>query len=74
LKLNGEPIDMNAPYRITVNNFMASGGDNYTVLREGRNRQEGDIDSAVVKLFFRVKGIVYPQKLERIAVIQAASQ
>jgi 2',3'-cyclic-nucleotide 2'-phosphodiesterase (5'-nucleotidase family) len=27
------PIDKTASYRIAVNNFMADGGDNYTVFR-----------------------------------------
>jgi 5'-nucleotidase len=73
MKLNGEPIDMDRSYRITVNNFMASGGDNYTVLRQGRNRQDGDIDSVVAKLYFRVKGLVIPPTLDRISVLQAAT-
>jgi 5'-nucleotidase len=70
MKLNGEPIDMNRSYRITVNNFMASGGDNYTVLRQGRNRQDGEIDSVVTKLYFRVKGLVVPPALDRISVVK----
>jgi 5'-nucleotidase len=74
MTLNGEPIDMNRSYRITVNNFMASGGDNYTVLRQGRNRQDGEIDSVVTKLYFRVKGLVRAPALDRIAVITSAAQ
>jgi 5'-nucleotidase len=71
MKLNGEPIDMNRSYRVTVNNFMASGGDNYTVLRQGRNRQDGEIDSVVTKLYFRVKGLVVAPALDRISVAKA---
>jgi len=73
MKLNGEPINLAASYRITVNNFMASGGDNFTLLREGRNRQEGDIDSAIAKLYFRVKGIVTPPRLDRITLMAVPS-
>jgi 5'-nucleotidase len=73
MKLNGEPIDMNRSYRITVNNFMASGGDNYTVLRQGRNRQDGEIDSVVTKLYFRVKGLVVPPALDRISVAKTTA-
>jgi 5'-nucleotidase len=32
IKLNGITIDPGTNYRVNVNNFMASGGDNYTVL------------------------------------------
>jgi 5'-nucleotidase len=74
MKLTGEPIDLNRSYRITVNNFMASGGDNYTVLRQGRNRQDGEIDSVVTKLYFRVKGLVKAPALDRILVINVAAQ
>ena len=34
-------------YRVTVNSFLADGGDNFTVLKEGQNRVGGgqDIDA-----------------------------
>jgi 5'-nucleotidase len=67
MKLNGEPIELGQSYRITVNNFMASGGDNFTVLTQGANVQAGEIDSVVAKLYFRVKGIVSAPPLDRIA-------
>jgi 2',3'-cyclic-nucleotide 2'-phosphodiesterase/3'-nucleotidase/5'-nucleotidase len=35
---NGKPIDPKADYTITVNNFMADGGDGFTVLKSGKNR------------------------------------
>ena len=37
MSLNGRPIDPAASYRVTVNNFLAVGGDGFAVL-EGRNR------------------------------------
>ena len=35
MSLDGKPIDPNGHYRVVVNNFLASGGDGYTVLTEG---------------------------------------
>ncbi|MDQ3246548.1 MAG: bifunctional metallophosphatase/5'-nucleotidase, partial [Pseudomonadota bacterium] len=35
MRLDGRAIVPAARYRVTVNNFMASGGDNFTVLTEG---------------------------------------
>ncbi len=67
MTLNGAPIEFDKTYRITVNNFMASGGDNFTVLAHGTNVQAGEIDSVVAKLYFRVKGIVSAPSLDRIA-------
>jgi 5'-nucleotidase len=33
VKLNGVPLDPGATYMVTVNNFLADGGDNFTVFR-----------------------------------------
>lgn len=33
IKLNGQPIDAAAKYRIVTNNFLAAGGDNFTVFK-----------------------------------------
>jgi 5'-nucleotidase len=38
------PIDPAATYRVTVNSFMASGGDNFVVLPLGTNRVVGPVD------------------------------
>jgi 5'-nucleotidase len=38
------PIDPVATYRVAVNSFMASGGDNFTVLPSGTNRVVGPVD------------------------------
>ncbi|MFC3831920.1 MULTISPECIES: bifunctional metallophosphatase/5'-nucleotidase [Deinococcus] len=37
IKLGGTPIDPNAKYRVALNNFLAAGGDNFTVLKSGTN-------------------------------------
>lgn len=42
--INGTPIDLAATYSVTVNSFMAAGGDNYTILPEGANRVIGPVD------------------------------
>jgi 5'-nucleotidase len=34
-----------ATYRVTVNNFLADGGDGFSVLREGTNRLGGVVDT-----------------------------
>ncbi|MGY1713994.1 bifunctional metallophosphatase/5'-nucleotidase [Geodermatophilus sp. SYSU D01106] len=44
VRLGGQPVDPAATYRITVNNFLADGGDGFTVLRSGTNRVTGVID------------------------------
>ncbi|MGQ8111305.1 5'-nucleotidase C-terminal domain-containing protein, partial [Acinetobacter baumannii] len=43
----GSPLVDTKVYRVTVNSFLADGGDNFTVLKEGQNRVGGgqDIDA-----------------------------
>ena len=47
ITLNGTPIDPAASYRVTVNSFLADGGDGFTVLIEGTDRVGGggDLDA-----------------------------
>ncbi|MBD3419142.1 MAG: bifunctional metallophosphatase/5'-nucleotidase [Chitinivibrionales bacterium] len=39
-----QPLEFNATYTVTVNSFMADGGDNFTVLLDGKNKATGPID------------------------------
>jgi 5'-nucleotidase len=41
---NGTPIDRQATFSVTVNSFMAAGGDNFTVLLQGSNQVGGPLD------------------------------
>ncbi|HEX8582663.1 MAG TPA: 5'-nucleotidase C-terminal domain-containing protein, partial [Acidimicrobiales bacterium] len=47
IAVNGVAIDPSASYRVTVNSFLAGGGDGFTVLNQGTNRLGGlvDVDS-----------------------------
>ncbi|MBA3423518.1 MAG: bifunctional metallophosphatase/5'-nucleotidase, partial [Rubrobacter sp.] len=46
-KTDGTPIDRAATYKVAVNSFIATGGDNFTVLKEGTNVQTigSDLDA-----------------------------
>jgi len=72
LRLNGRRIAMDEVLRVTVNSFMAGGGDNFSVLQEGRNVQVGDNDLAVAKLYFRVRGVLAAPTEARITRLHAA--
>jgi 5'-nucleotidase len=41
---DGRPIDRGASYNVTVNSYMAGGGDALAVLPEGTERQTGPVD------------------------------
>jgi 5'-nucleotidase len=68
LTLNGKPLLPEQYYRVVTNSFLADGGDGFTVFQQGKNRQTGDLDSAVVKLYFAAKGVVPVPQLGRIQV------
>ncbi|HET7579284.1 MAG TPA: 5'-nucleotidase C-terminal domain-containing protein [Bacillales bacterium] len=47
--LDGTPLQMDKTYTATVNTFIASGGDGFTVLKQGKNKVIGptDLDAMV---------------------------
>jgi 5'-nucleotidase len=45
ITLNGVPLNPSGSYRVTVNSFLAEGGDNYSVFRDGTNRVAGNVDT-----------------------------
>lgn len=44
MRLNGVPIEPSARYRVTVNNFLADGGDGFTAFKAGTQRTNGPVD------------------------------
>lgn len=44
IRINGSALDLAATYSVTVNSFLAAGGDNFTVLTQGVNRVVGPVD------------------------------
>ncbi len=44
MTLGGKPVDPAARYRVTVNNFLASGGDGYSVLAQGTDLFDAGLD------------------------------
>ena len=66
MSLNGEPIAMDQSYRVTVNSFMASGGDAFSIFKQGRNVQEGENDLVTAKFYFRLKGTLPQPQMGRI--------
>jgi 5'-nucleotidase len=52
IALGGKPLDPKATYRVTVNSFLATGGDSFTVLNEGVDRIGGDLDIDALIAYF----------------------
>src|SRR5690606_18172248 len=70
LKLSGEPVDPGRTYRVTVNNFLVSGGDGFSVFTEGRVVAEGGLDLDALEAFI-ARGVRLPAS-GRIAEVSAA--
>ena len=52
IRLNGAPLDPAGAYRVTVNSFMADGGDQLYVLRAGTERLGGAQDLDALEAYF----------------------
>jgi len=68
LRLNGVPVDP-AAYRVSVNNFLADGGDGFTELRNGTNRTGGPVDVDTFTEHLRAHSPVAPPATDRITVL-----
>jgi 5'-nucleotidase len=44
IRLSGVPIDAAANYRVTMNSFLAGGGDGFAVFKDGTDRLSGGFD------------------------------
>ena len=61
MSLNGQPIDPAASYRVTVNNYLAVGGDGFTALKEGTAPQFGVYDVDALYAYFQANSPIAPQ-------------
>ena len=66
IMIDGVPVDPEATYRVTANNFLADGGDDYNVFRQGTERTGGDVDVAALVAYFEAAGSVDPGPQDRI--------
>jgi 5'-nucleotidase len=66
LRINGRAILPNQKLRVAVNNFLAAGGDGFTVFEQGANRLGGDIDVDALVAYIRAHSPVRPGPLRRV--------
>ncbi|WP_298190406.1 bifunctional metallophosphatase/5'-nucleotidase [Novosphingobium sp.] len=53
ITLGGKPLDPAAQYRVTMNGFLALGGDGFTVFKAGRDAVTGPTDIEALEALFR---------------------
>jgi 5'-nucleotidase len=67
MSLNGQRIDPAANYRVTVNNYLALGGDGFTVLKDGTAQRFGVYDVDALYAYFQAHSLISPATTDRIA-------
>ena len=71
MELDGKPLDPATIYRVAINNFLASGGDNFTVLAGGRGPVDGGLDLKATEAWLKTNPPV-PQPGRVVEVTPAA--
>jgi 5'-nucleotidase len=66
ITLQGRTIDPAARYRVTVNAFLADGGDLFAVLKEGTEPRVGPSEVAALEAYFKANSPLAPGSLDRI--------
>lgn len=69
IKIDGVTVDPAASYRVTVNSFLADGGDGFTVLVQGTNRLGGEVDTDAFEKYFAAYSPVAPGPQNRITQV-----
>ncbi len=70
IAIDGVAIDPAATYRVTVNSFLAGGGDNFSVLVDGTDRVGGDVDVDALENYLSENSPVAPGPQDRISVVR----
>jgi 5'-nucleotidase len=66
IAIGGTPISPTASYRVAMNNFLADGGDGFSVFREGIDQLGGEIDLDALARYFMESSPVEPGPQNRI--------
>jgi 5'-nucleotidase len=66
MSLNGRRIDPATSYRVTVNNYLAVGGDGFAVLKDATAKQFGVYDVDALYAYFQANSPIAPATADRI--------
>jgi 5'-nucleotidase len=64
--IDGVVVDPTASYRVTVNSFLAEGGDNFFILTQGTDRLGGEVDLDALVTYFGANSPIDPGPQDRI--------
>ena len=66
LRIDGAPVDDDAVYRVAMNSFLATGGDNFTIFAEGSDPTGGPLDLDALEAWIASSSPLAPPAPERI--------
>jgi 5'-nucleotidase len=66
IAIDGVPVGPHERYRVTVNSFLAGGGDGFPVLIEGTDRHNGLLDIDALENYLKARSPIAPPPLDRI--------
>ncbi|MBK9713171.1 MAG: bifunctional metallophosphatase/5'-nucleotidase [Kouleothrix sp.] len=69
ITIDGTPVNPSASYRVTMNSFLATGGDNFTVFNQGTSDLGGAVDTDALSDYFAGNSPVPPGAQNRFTVI-----
>jgi 5'-nucleotidase len=69
ITVNGTPVDPAGTYRVSVNNFLASGGDGFAEFTKGTNLAGGPVDLDAFTAYLTAHPNLAPPALDRITQI-----
>jgi 5'-nucleotidase len=68
ITIQGQPVDPNASYRVSLNNFIAAGGDGFTEFRNGTDLAGGPVDLDAFTAYLTANPNLSPPPADRITV------
>jgi len=68
MRLNGAPVVLTQPYRVTVNSFLAEGGDSFVLLGQGTDRRAGGLDLDALMAYMQTAPVHAPALQARIGL------
>ena len=69
MSLNGTAMADGTSYRVTMNSFLATGGDNFTVFNQGTDALGGDQDVDALEAYIKANSPLTPPATDRITVV-----
>jgi 5'-nucleotidase len=67
--LGAAPIDAGTGYRVAMNNFLATGGDGFSVFTQCTDPLGGEIDIDALVVYFEVNSPIGPGPMDRITLV-----